>query len=182
MGLRFKDFSFVGFCHGYFSWLGSPLLRLYRGVVNDLQAADLRIHALAYTSLVAFVTVLSIIFSVIGVLLQILGFLLGIPLPLVFLWIALPLLILFIGRVIPKIFAFNRAAALEIEVPYASAYVSVMSTGGLSPYRSLQRLKYVELLPNLAKAAKKMDLEVEVMGVDPLTAIETLARTIPSKE
>ena len=60
-------FSFVGFCHGYFSWLGRPLLRLYRGVSEDLRIAQINLHPEAYTSLVAFLIIISIIISISGI-------------------------------------------------------------------------------------------------------------------
>jgi flagellar protein FlaJ len=111
-----------------------------------------------------------------------LTFLQDIPYPLFFIFVLPPIITLFMGYAFPKIKATNRSAALEVEVPYAAAYVSVMSTGGLSPYRSLSRLKYMDLLPELSKAASKMDLQIQVLGQDPITAIETLARSTPSKE
>jgi len=175
--------------------LGRPILRLYKGIDEDLRIANINIHPEAYTSLIGFFIIMSLILSISGVPLLIikmygpalenlpyLGFIQDIPYPLFVTFILPPILTLFCGYVFPKIKASNRSAALEVEVPYAAAYVSVMSTGGLSPYRSLSRLKFMDLLPNLSKAAKKMDLEIQILGHDPITAIETLATSTPSRE
>jgi flagellar protein FlaJ len=57
-----------------------------------------------------------------------------------------------------------------------------MSTGGIPPYKSLSRLAQSQLMPNIAKAARLADLNVKVGGLDPVTAIEKMAKGLPSKE
>ena len=87
-----------------------------------------------------------------------------------------------LGSLIPKIMATDRAAKLDIEVPFAGAYISVMATGGLSPYDSLKKLSHSELMPNLAKAVRDIEVEVEIKGLDPVTAMEKSAQNLPSKD
>ena len=48
----------------------------------------------------------------------------------------LPLLIIGIGVMIPNSASSNRLASLKIEIPYASMYISVMVSGGLSPFEA----------------------------------------------
>jgi len=92
------------------------------------------------------------------------------------------LLVIPIGSLIPKIKAHDRAAKLDIEVPFAGTYISTMATGGLSPYDSLRRLSHSELMPNLAKSVRDIEIDVEIKGLDPVTAMEKSAQNLPSRE
>jgi flagellar protein FlaJ len=93
-----------------------------------------------------------------------------------------PLVLIFLSYIYPKLAISNRTSALEAEVPYAAAYISVMATGGISPYKSLERLKECNLLPNLSIAAKEVDVNVKAFGTDPVSAIEESAYNVPAKE
>jgi flagellar protein FlaJ len=96
--------------------------------------------------------------------------------------IPLPLIVLFLGYGIPKIARIDRANKLDLEVPFAGAYISVMATGGLSPYASLKRLKTCPLLPNICKVIEDIEMDVEVKGYDPTTAMEKSAKNLPSRD
>jgi flagellar protein FlaJ len=117
---------------------------------------------------------------VVAVPLAIIGFLyLG---PLALLLLILPVVVFGFLLVYPSFLAQNRAYNLESEVPYAAAYVSVMSTGGISPYRAIQRLRNVKLLPSLSAAASIMAVDVEAIGMDPVSAMEAMAKALPSPD
>jgi flagellar protein FlaJ len=81
--------------------------------------------------------------------------------------------------IIPMSRASERAAALEREMPFAATYISVMASGGISPYTSFKRISEVELLPAMRKEAREIIKDVEIFGVDPLTAIEKAAKNHP---
>jgi len=93
-----------------------------------------------------------------------------------------PLLVIALGWAVPKIQARDRASKLDMEVPFAGAYISVMSTGGLSPYSSLRRLKNCPLLPNISKTVKQVEVDVQLKGIDPVTAMEKSAEHLPSRD
>jgi len=94
----------------------------------------------------------------------------------------LPLLVILFGYAIPKIMAHDRAQKLDLEVPFAGTYISVMATGGLSPYASLRKLKECRLLPNISKAIEDIEVDVEIKGLDPVSAMEHSAQSLPSKD
>jgi len=184
--------SLAGFCFKYFHWAGkltSKVLKSYmhRDIDSTLEAANIKIYPEAYLSIIGFFTFVTPALAAIGL---ILGATYLAPeltqFPLFLTWLSLilsmPFLILMLGYTVPKIMAFNRALSLDIEVPFASAYISVMATGGQSPFRSLRRLKDFPLLPNVSKAAKNIDLDVRILGYDPVTAIEKSARHLPSRD
>jgi flagellar protein FlaJ len=80
---------------------------------------------------------------------------------------------------IPISRASDRAAILEREMPFTAAYVSVMASGGIAPYASFKRLSEVELMPAMRGEAREIVKDVEIFGIDPLTALENAAKKNP---
>ncbi len=64
-------------------------------------------------------------------------------------------------------------------MPFAAAYISVMASGGIAPYTSFKRLSDVDLMPAMRREARDIMKDVEVFGVDPLTALEQAAKKNP---
>jgi len=81
--------------------------------------------------------------------------------------------------VIPMSRASERASALQREMPFAATYITVMASGGIPPYVSFKRLSQVELLPAMRKEVKEIIKDVEIFGIDPLTALENAAKKNP---
>ncbi len=171
-----SDFSFSSFSYQHFGWMGRLMARAFYS--NDrvkleeiLEDTGLRIYPQAYFSMTGFIFILSIILTAFVIILT------------RFIFIApLPLLVILLGYVVPKIIAQDRAQKLDLEVPFAGTYISVMATGGLSPYESLKKLKDCDLLPNMSKAVSDIEIDVRVKGSDPISAIEKSAQNLPSKD
>ena len=182
--------SLIGLIYGLFPWSSRIVMKVFPNLNRDLRSAGILIYDEAYASIVGFFVIISLIISLAGIPLlltkifypEALMFLKYVPYPTFISIFSLPLIVLFIGGSIPKIKAMNRSSALEIETPFLAAYVSVMATGGISPYSSLQRVKNVPLLKELSKISRRMDVDVRAMGIDPLSAIERTANTVPSKD
>lgn len=171
-----KDkFSLMGFSFNYFGWAGRAISKLFSNGRTDLdetlESAGIRVYPEAYYSLVGFLFVLAFIVVIPIVILT--GF---IPI------ILAPLMVPAFGYFVPKLMAQDRAQKLDTEVPFAAAYISIMATGGMAPYESLKKLEKCDLLPNMAKAVKGIEVDVQVKGFDPVTAIEKSAKDLPSKE
>jgi len=189
------DMSLTGYAYAMFGWFGKALLKIFKGTENDIKSADMKIYPEAYASLVALAFIVSIIVdALLGVSLFLLNLLELLPEPIyhviasmpflpILSLVLFPLLVLVIGMKIPSVLKVNRIARLDIEVPYLAAYISVMSTGGISPYVSFERLAQAskKLFSELRKEAKKFYIMVRGMGMDPLTAIETSAKNVPSE-
>ncbi|MEM3955480.1 MAG: type II secretion system F family protein [Candidatus Bathyarchaeia archaeon] len=168
--------SLTGLAYQGFWWLSNILAKiLYGGNISKLkdtlEAAGIRVYPQAYLSLISLFLIISIAASTL--IIWFTGFL-----PIVF----LPILVLLIGYAMPSIKAQDRASKLDMEAPFMAAYVSVMATGGLSPYSSLKRLKGCDLLPHTSKTAKQIEVDVLLNGMDPIAAIEKSAERTPSKE
>lgn len=168
--------SLTGLAYQGFWWLSNILMKVFYGgdsskLRDTLEAAGIRIYPEAYMSIVSLLLIVSAATS--AVLTWLTGFY-----PIV----AAPLIVLLIGYALPSIKAQDRASKLDMEAPFMAAYVSVMATGGLSPYSSLKRLKGCVLLPHTAKTAKQIEVDVYLKGMDPIAAIEKSAERAPSKE
>jgi len=174
--LKKQRTTLTGFAYRRFRGIGNIFARLFYSnsrikLEQTLEVAGLKLYPEAYFSLVGFIFVIVYFaFIPIAVLTGILPLLLT------------PLLVIPIGYLVPKIMARDRAAKLDVEVPFAGTYISVMATGGLSPYASLKRLAHSELLPNLAKAVQDIEVDVEIKGMDPVTSMEKSAQHLPSRD
>ena len=168
--------TLTGFAYRHFYWMGNIFARLFYSnkrfkLDQTLEVAAIKTYPDAYYSLIGFVFIIVLVALIpIAVLTGLYPILLS------------PLLVIPIGSLLPKIKAHDRAAKLDIEVPFAGTYITTMATGGLSPYDSLRRLSHSELMPNLAKSVRDIEVDVEIKGLDPVTAMEKSAQNLPSKE
>jgi flagellar protein FlaJ len=171
------------FCYAYLSPVGKLLLRTYKGLEDDMEAANLRIHPEVYLGIVVFLAGLSAIGSAILslILLALVPSSFSNPYLLTIIC-SVPPVILISGLSAPKMVASNRISGLKNEIPYASMYLSVMVSGGLSPYASLLRLRKTTLLPQLRKEIERIQRLVLTSGQDPVTAMTKAAKVIGVKD
>jgi len=149
-------------------------LRNVFGFKDYLDRAKIKIYAETYVSLMFFVATLTLPASITSlVILYLYGFM-----PIIFL-VPLPFYVVAGFLIIPISRAGDRASSLEREMPFASAYISVMASGGIAPYASFKRLSEIELMPAMRSEAREIIKDVEIFGVDPLTAIEHAAKKNP---
>ena len=139
-----------------------------------LERAKIKIYPATYVSLMFFIALLTLPVSIASlVLLYLYGFL-----PLLFL-VPVPFYVMIGFLLIPMSKASDRASTLEREMPFAATYISVMASGGIAPYISFKRLAEVELMPAMSSEAREIIKDVEIFGIDPLTAIEKAAKENP---
>lgn len=113
---------------------------------------------------------ISIIGGIAGIVTGFLPLLILVPLP----------LFVCVGFIaIPLSKASDRAANLEREMPFAAAYISVMASGGIAPYTSFKRLSEVQLMPAMREESREILKDVEIFGIDPLSALEVAAKKTP---
>jgi flagellar protein FlaJ len=139
-----------------------------------LERAKIRIYAETYVSLMFLAAAMMIPLSIIGAVIVLLtGFM-----PVIFL-IPAPFYVMIGFLVVPMSRSSERASNLEREMPFATAYISVMASGGIAPYTSFKRLAQVELMPAMKIEAREIIKDVEIFGIDPLTAIQNAAKKNP---
>jgi flagellar protein FlaJ len=139
-----------------------------------LERAKIKIYPETYVSLMLFAAVMTLPMTIISVAIVLLyGFM-----PIIFL-IPAPFYVMIGFLLVPMSRAGERASNLEREMPFATAYISVMASGGIAPYTSFKRLAQVELMPAMKVEAREIMKDVEIFGTDPLTAIQNAAKKNP---
>jgi flagellar protein FlaJ len=141
---------------------------------DHLARAGIKIYPETYVSLMFLVATLTLPVSILALVLLYFTKILF----LVFL-VPMPAYVMVGFIVAPMSRAGERASALEREMPFAATYVTVMASGGIPPYMSFKRLSEVEMLPSTRKEARSLIRDVEIFGVDPLSALEQAAKYNP---
>jgi len=153
----------------------SPLvLKHFFDFKDSLERAKIKIYPPTYVSLMFFITMLTLPVSIISMTILFMYHFLPF-----FLLVLTPFYVMIGFLLLPVSKASERASKLEKEMPYAAAYVSIMASGGVSPYISFKRLAEIELMPAMRSEAKEIVKDVEIFGIDPLTAIAKSAKRNP---
>jgi flagellar protein FlaJ len=150
------------------------LKNVFQTVKGSLEKGRVKIYPETYISLMFFTAMLTLPVSVLALIMVILYRFL----PLLIL-VPVPLFVVIGFLVVPLSNASDRSSNLEREIPFAAAYISVMASGGIAPYSSFKRLSEVDLMPAMRKEARDIMKDVEVFGVDPLSALEGAAKKNP---
>jgi flagellar protein FlaJ len=141
---------------------------------EHLERAGIKIYPETYVSLMFFCALLGVPVTIVSlVLISLYRFI-----PIVFL-VPMPCYIMIGFMIMPMSKASDRGTNLEMEMPFSATYVTVMASGGIPPYLSFKRLSNVELMPSMRKEAREIIKDVEILGVDPLTAMENAAKKNP---
>jgi flagellar protein FlaJ len=157
-----------------FGFLAPSFLRNVFEFKTYLERAKIKMYPETYVSLMFFTALLTVPIAAIAAVIALLyGFM-----PIIFL-IPVPFYVMIGFLVLPMSKSSERASNLEREMPFATAYISVMASGGIAPYTSFRRLSEVELLPAMKVEAREIIKDVEIFGIDPLTAIQNAAKKNP---
>ena len=144
---------------------------------DQILKSNLRITPEGLVSLALFSTVLSLVAVAVCVIL-------GLVLHIVFLYLvalAPPIVFVLIWN-LPKASQSSRAEGIENELPMLIGFLGVLSGGGVSPVSTLRRISGMsKVFPASAKEAKRILVDIEVFGVDPITAFENAATHMPNK-
>jgi len=141
---------------------------------EHLAKAGIKIYPETYISLMFLMALVTLPVSIIALVLIYFTKILF----LIFL-VPMPIYVMIGFMVAPMSRAGERASALEREMPFAATYITVMASGGIPPYMSFKRLTDVELMPATRKEARSLIRDVEIFGVDPLSALEKSAKYNP---
>ncbi|MEM1853838.1 MAG: type II secretion system F family protein, partial [Thermofilaceae archaeon] len=180
--------SLDGFAYRALGGLGDLLARMFPWLRTDIASADMRVYPPAYASRVVLISLIALgvgfaLAAPVSLALASIGLLT--PLQAAVLTTLLPLacggLTFTMGILYPKLKTASRASAFDLETPYFSVYITVMATGGISPYTCFERVARAPtiLFREIKKEAMRFFLRVRALGEDPLTAIEEGAKSVP---
>ena len=160
-----------------FAWPATRISRSIPLLRDNILKSNMRITPEGLVSVALFATVIATVAAGVGIYI---GF--GIyHVPYFLALMAVVPLIFTIMINAPKLSASSRASAINTELPFVIGYISVLAGGGVSPLATLRRISEMKLFPAAAKEARRILVEVDVFGHDPITAIEVVARWNPSK-
>ena len=84
--------------------------------------------------------------------------------------------------IFPRIRAWERRRKIDELLPYAIGYISAMAVVGVFPYEIFKKLSAAEeTYGDVSKEAKLIVRDVELLGVDFITALKTLVAVTPSE-
>lgn len=143
---------------------------------EDLLMSNYFLAPQSFIALILFATLLSVPIAAVGVILTIFtSSFIFIPMAII------PIMVFAIGLSLPKSSRSSRANAIDGELAFVIGYLSVLITGGIGPIDLFRRLSTSKLYPASAKEARRILLNVDVLVMDPVSAIERAARYCPNK-
>ena len=80
----------------------------------------------------------------------------------------------------PSSKAKARGKNIDRYLPYAANFINTMSVAGISPAEIFETLSNVELYGEIQKEAKKITTEINMMGIDTITALKNAILISPS--
>ena len=93
-----------------------------------------------------------------------------------------PVLIGLIYIQLPAYKAKARGKNIDRYLPYVTNFINTMSAAGISPSEIFGTLSGIELYGELQKEAKKITTEIELMGIDTITALKNAIVISPSQK
>ena len=88
-----------------------------------------------------------------------------------------------LGLSMPKLSAASRSAAIENELAYVIGYITVLADGGISPFSTIKKLASSgSIFPAIAKEAGRIMKDIEILGLDPISALEKESQFCPNRK
>jgi archaeal flagellar protein FlaJ len=178
-----KSTTYSRFCRRLFSDLFTRMNISETSKNRLLEKADISMVYKEYYSMVLMNMLLGFIVSFISTLL----FYVILPHPIT------ALLLLIISSMVPigigmyYLFlptskANMRGKNIDRYLPYATNFINTMSVAGISPAEIFETLSTVTLYGEIQKEAKKITMEISMMGVDTITALQHAINISPSEK
>jgi len=83
---------------------------------------------------------------------------------------------------IPTSRAKSRGKKINKYMPYVTNFINTMSVAGISPAEIFEALSAIDLYGEVQKEAKKITVEMNMMGVDTITALKNAIKITPSEK
>lgn len=84
--------------------------------------------------------------------------------------------------ILPTSKAKSRGKKIDQYMPYATNFINTMSVAGVSPAEIFEALSSVELYGEIQKEAQKITTEINMMGIDTITALKNAISISPSEK
>jgi flagellar protein FlaJ len=178
-----KSTTYTRFCRRLFSKSFEKLNISETSKNRLLEKADISMAYQEYYSMVLMNIIIGFIVSFVSTL--ILYLLVPNNITALLLLIITSLIPIVIGMVyiqLPASKAKSRGKNIDRHLPYVANFVNTMSAAGISPSEIFGTLAGIELYGEVQKEAKKITTEIELMGIDMITALKNAIVISPSKK
>jgi len=178
-----KSTTYTRFCRRLFSKSFEKLNISETSKNRLLEKADISMAYQEYYSMVLMNIIIGFIVSFVSTL--ILYLLVPNNITALLLLIITSLIPIVIGMVyiqLPTSKAKSRGKNIDRHLPYVANFVNTMSAAGISPSEIFGTLAGIELYGEVQKEAKKITTEIELMGIDMITALKNAIVISPSKK
>jgi len=95
---------------------------------------------------------------------------------------SIPLFMSLVYLQLPSSKAKSRGKKIDLHLPYVANFINTMSVAGISPSEIFGTLASIPLYGEVQKEAKKITTEIELMGVDAVTALKNSIAISPSRK
>ncbi len=168
---------FSSFSYSIFGRQAKRLCRRMPSLREGLLKSNLRLTPEALVSLS-----LMLLMAFIGAAVAIAAVGVWMGMPLLLSAFAAPPVVFLLALSSPKLSQSSRSYALDNELPIVIGYMNVLAGGGISPMETLKRISAMEdIFPAAAKESKRIAVDVDVFGIDPITALEKAAKYNPNR-
>lgn len=82
---------------------------------------------------------------------------------------------------LPSLMASTRRKRMELELPYVASHMSILAAAGIPPTRMFKLLEDSRTTPEVASDSNEIVRDVEILGKDIMTALETERDRSPSR-
>jgi len=148
-----------------------------------LEKADISMVYQEYYSMVIMNLIVGFIVSFVSTLFLYLIFPNGITAILMLVVTSLvPVMIGMVYLQLPATKAKSRGKNIDRHLPYVANFINTMSVAGISPSEIFGTLSGIDLYGEVQKEAKKITTEIELMGLDALTALKNAIAISPSRK
>lgn len=161
------------------------ILPLFKDLDQNLQRSGLKVNFKAYVSLTIFSTVL-IAFITLVLIPSLLIFVFNIPLFSALLFGVGGSLFTFACSIIgfylyPIYRADKHKRELDDELPFTTGYMAILASAGVSPEKIFYSISNMDVSLAVSQEAKNIVRNVNLFGLDIISALETASKQTPSK-
>ena len=176
-----KSTKYTRFCRRLFSNIFERFNIVETTKNNILEKADIAMVYKEYYSMILMNIIIGFIVSFVSILILYLL----IPNPITALLMLIVSCIVPIGiggyyLALPSSKANSRGKKIDKYLPYATNFINTMSVAGVSPAEIFEALSKIDLYDEIQKEAKKITTEINMMGIDTITALNNAIKISPS--
>ena len=178
-----KSTKYSRFCRRLFSKIFERFNIIETSKNRLLEKADISIVYKEYYSMIVMNIIIGFIASFISTLILYLIIPLDITALLIFMVSSIvPTVIGLYYLSLPTSKAKSRGKNIDRYLPYATNFINTMSVAGISPSDIFEALSTIKLYGDIQKEAKKITTEINMMGIDTITALKNAIVISPSNK